>query len=113
MQLELKAKNYSPGSMSFSEGFLGPKGDVGFQMIADWDKAKVTIEKLLSEGREIEPVEMGLDGDWGVNSMTVYENGEFTKYDRWGNSQWAEPIILVNYKNQPSEAYSVWIKATE
>ena len=106
--LEVKAKNYKPSSISFTEGFLGPKGDVGFFMVADWNKAKSIIEKLLSEGKNIDEVEMGLDGDWCENSMTVWEDGEFTEYDRYGKSQWAEPIMIVYYNDAPSETYSVW-----
>lgn len=96
--LEVKAKNYKPASIGFAEGFLGPKGDVGFQMVADWEKAKSIIEKLLADGRNIEEAEMGLDGDWIENSMIVWEDGEFFEYDCWGSSQWAEPILIVNLK---------------
>ena len=106
----LKAKNYIPSSISFAEGFMGPKGDKGFIMTADWDKAKSTIEKLISEGRNIDNVVMVLDGDWDCNSMTVWEGGEFTEYDCHNGSIWAEPIIIVNYKDAPSETYSVWEK---
>lgn len=106
--LEVKAKNYKPGMIGWAEGFMGPKGDVGFFMVADWDKAKAIIEKLISEGKNIDEVEMGLDGDWRENSMTVWQDGEFTEYDCYGSSQWAEPIIIVNYKDAPSETYSVW-----
>lgn len=112
-QLEVKAKNYKPGSIGFAEGFMGPKGDVGFFMVADWNKAKAIIEKLLSEGRNIESVEMGLDGDWDVNSMTVWEDGEFTEYNCYGHSQWAPSIIIVNYKDAPSETYEVWTKESK
>ena len=104
----LKAKNYIPSSFSFAEGFMGPKGDKGFIMTADWDKAKSTIEKLILENRNIESVEMGLDGDWGCNSMVIWENGKFEEYNCHGASVWAEPIMIVNYKDAPSETYSVW-----
>ena len=107
---EVKEKNYTPGSMSFAEGFYGPKGDVGYFMIADWCKAKAIIKKLIADGRNIERVEMGLDGDWGENSMTVWEDGKFMKYDCFEGSKWAEPIIIVYYKDAPSEVYSVWRK---
>lgn len=58
--------------MSFLAGFLGPRGDVGFFMVADYEKAKTIIQNLISAGREIEAVEMGLDGDWGENSMVIW-----------------------------------------
>ena len=103
-----KATNYIPDSIGFAEGFLGPKGDVGFFMVADWGKAKSIIENLLEMGSDISDVQMGLDGDWNENSMTVYEDGVFTEYSCYEMSQWAEPIMIVNYKNSPSETYSVW-----
>jgi hypothetical protein len=110
VKLKVKAKNYRPGAISFAEGFLGPKGNVGYVMVADWKKAKYIINKLIRQGRNIEDVEMGLDGDWNCNSMVVYENGKFTKYTEYSHSTWAEPIMIVNYKDAPSEAYSVWRK---
>ena len=110
--LKAKATNYVPESISFSEGYLYGliKPDLGYIMMADWDKAKAIIEKLISDGRNIERVEMGLDGDWGENSMTVWEDGKFMKYDCFEGSKWAEPIIIVYYKDAPSEVYSVWRK---
>lgn len=106
----IKAINYRPGTISFAEGFKGPKGNVGFSMVADYEKAKNIIEKLLSEGKKIDYVEMGLDGDWGENSMIIWEDNSFEKYNLYDNSIWAEPIIIVNYKDSPSETYSVWSK---
>jgi hypothetical protein len=105
-----KAKNYIPDSIGFAEGFLGPKGDVGFFMVADWEKAKSIIEALVESGKNIDDCEMGLDGDWNENSMTVYENGEYTPYSCYECSQWAEPILIVNYSDAPSETYSVWFR---
>ncbi len=107
---KIKAKNYVPGSMSFAAGFFGVPvtGNVGYIMVADWEKAQAIIKQLISEGRNIESVEMGLDGDWDYNSMTVWENGRFFKYDCYDSSIWAEPIIIVNYKDTPSEAYACW-----
>ena len=54
--------NYIPGSMSFAEGFFGPKGDVGFFMEADYEKAKEILDKLIKSGRKVTSAEMGLDG---------------------------------------------------
>ena len=51
---------------------------------------------------------VGLDGDWGCNSMVIWENGKFEEYNCHGASVWAEPIMIVNYKDAPSETYSVW-----
>lgn len=107
--LEIKAKNYNPGSISFADGFMGcgfRGGDV--QMYADYKKAKNIVKQLIAEGRNIESVEMGLDGDWQCNSMTIWEDGKFDKYDCWGDSNWAEPIIIVNFTDAPSETYAVW-----
>lgn len=96
--------------MSFASGFLGPRGDVGFMMNADFEKAKKIVEHLLQEGKAIVEVEMGLDGDWNENSMTIFENGEFTEYHMHDSSQWAEPIILVSYEDGSNEAYSAWFR---
>jgi len=107
----LKAKNYIPGSISFGDITAGQfRGDKKYLMEADWDKAKTTIENLISEGRNIENVVMGLDGDWCYNSMVIWENGKFEEYNCHGASGWAEPIMIVNYKDAPSETYSVWKK---
>ena len=117
--LKAKATNYVPESISFSDVYLWGLikqvsklniPHLGYIMMADWDKAKAIIEKLISDGRNIERVEMGLDGDWGENSMTVWEDGKFVKYDCFNGSKWAEPIIIVYYKDAPSEVYSVWRK---
>lgn len=110
MEITVKATNYHPKSITFEEGFLGPKGNVGYSMVADWNKAKSIIEKLISEGRNIIGVYMGLDGDWNENSMIVYENGCFYEYDLWQDSIWAEPILIVYYEDGTTEAYSVWNK---
>jgi len=98
-------KNYMPRSQSFADGFLGPKGDVGFVMEFDLEKAK-TIDTT-----DVEEIEAGLDGDFEVNSQTIFENGKWVKetyfYD---HSIWATPIILVKYKNKPMEAFECWKK---
>ena len=75
------------------------------------DKAKGNNWKRADfRRRNIERVEMGLDGDWRENSMTVWEDGKFMMYDCFNGSKWAEPIIIVYYKDAPSEVYSVWRK---
>ena len=111
--LKAKAQNYRPGSMSFADGFLGPKGDVGFFMIADMDKAKEIVNELLKQGKDILDVEMGLDGDWGVNSECIWSNGKFFDYDAYNNSCWAAPIIIVNYADGSNEAYDTWKKGDD
>ena len=110
--IKAKATNYVPKSIGFSEGYLYGlmKPDSGYLMMADWCKAKAIIKKLIADGRNIERVGMGLDGDWQENSMTVWEDGQFTEYSCFGGSKWAEPIIIVYYKDAPSEVYSVWRK---
>jgi hypothetical protein len=109
-ELKPKAKNYNPGSVSFASGFLSSRGDKGYFMVADYKKAKTILRKLLKEGRNIDYAEMGLDGDWNCNSMAIYENGKHYKYDCYDASIWAEPIMIVFYKDAPSETYSVWHK---
>lgn len=85
-----------------------PRGDVGFFMVADWEKAVAIITRLLSKNKKIESVEMGLDGDWKHNSMVIWQGGEFTKYNCYDRSLWAEPILIVNYTEASSETFQVW-----
>jgi len=104
-------KNYVPGLMSFAEGFLGPKGDnVGYFMLVDESKARKIIKGLLKEGRNIDFAELGLDGDWRVNSTAIYQDGKFYKYDSYGGSGWATPTLIVYFKDAPNEAYPCWKK---
>lgn len=100
--------NYIPGSMGFAEGFLCPRGDVGYFMKYSHDKAKKIIGELLEAGGNIVEVQAGLDGDFRENSCTIFDNEGFHDYECWGKSQWAEPIMIVNYSDKPSETYSVW-----
>ena len=81
-----------------------------FTALISMNNTMAIIRKLISDGRNIERVEMGLDGDWRENSMTVWADGKFMMYDCFGGSKWAEPIIIVYYKDAPSEVYSVWRK---
>jgi hypothetical protein len=103
-----KSKNYSPASLNFTFGVLPviPSGK-GYQMIADYKKAKQIIEKLLADGREVIAAEMGLDGDWGSNHDVIYVAGEFYPYNAFGSSNWAEPIMIVSFKTGDDETYSV------
>lgn len=104
----MKAKtNYIPGSISFSEGFLGPKGDVGFFMVADQEQAHQIIKSLIDQGRKVTDAQMGLDGDWSCNSCTIYEDGVYSDYTEYGSSTWATPILIVNFSDGPSETYPV------
>lgn len=103
-------KNYIPGSISFSQGFAGPRGNVGFTMVYDEKKAKEIINKLLSGKRNIDFVEVGLDGDWDCNSDTLYSEKGFNETYFHNNSIWATPIMIVNFIDSPSECYEVWIK---
>lgn len=103
-------QNYVPGSMSFSEGFMGPRGNVGFTMKYDNEKAKKIIEDLIKQGRKITSAKVGLDGDWRENSDTLYENKEFQDVSFYDSSIWATPIMLVYFEDAPSECYEVWNK---
>jgi hypothetical protein len=103
-------RNYIPSSMSFAEGFMGPKGDIGYSMVIDEKKARKIVRKLLKKGKNIQRITAGLDGDWGVNSCVIWENGKFSKYDAWRDSIWAEPIMIVDFIDAPSEKYSIWKK---
>ncbi len=101
--------DFYPSSMSFASGFLGPRGDVGYFMVADFEKAKDIIQSLISEGRKVTSAEMGLDGDWNVNSETIYEDGSFaTEYTAYSHSQWAPTVLIVNFEHGENEMYPVW-----
>ena len=101
-------ENYIPSSISFSEGFNGPKGDVGYFMNFSQDKAEAIVKKLLSEGRKITKAFGGLDGDWRENHCTIYDGIEFHQYNVYKSSQWATPILIVNFSDGTSEAFEVW-----
>lgn len=106
-----KRLNYIPGSISFSAGFLGPRGNVGFQMVYDHNKAIEIIDQLKSDNRKITSKTVGLDGDFQENNSEINDAGEL-EYDFWQKSTWAEPILIVNFEDAPSETYSVWRKAS-
>jgi len=101
-------KNYIPGSQRFAAGFLGPRGDVGYFMKFSMDKAKEISRNF--DLNEIESIEAGLDGDFGENSCTIYENKEWKEYDVYEESIWATPIIIIKFKQSPMETFECWIK---
>ena len=103
-------ENYIPGSQSFAEGFLGPKGNVGFIMLVDEKKAKKIIEELKLEDRGITEATLGLNGDWQENNTVIYKDGEFKKYDAYFGSCWAKPILIVEFTDIPSRTYQCWKK---
>lgn len=105
-----KEYNYVPGTQSFSAGFLGPRGDVGYKMVYNSSLAKAIIDTLIVDKREIDRVDAGLDGDWGENHCTIYDKEGFQDYGCWRDSIWAEPIIIVYFNDGPSEKFSVWEK---
>lgn len=108
-----KRINYIPESISFIEGFLGPKGDKGYTMVADYNKAKKILNKLIDSGRDIITAEMGLDGDWAINSCLIYDGEKHYEYTEWGHSIWATPIMIINFSDSPSETYEVWKKSED
>ena len=103
-------KNYTPGTMSFADGFLGPKGDVGFFMSVDNETAKKIVSNLLKNGKKIKNAQLGLDGDFSVNSTTIYDGEKFYDYNAWKGSIWATPILLVNYKDGSNESFECWFR---
>jgi len=111
MDLTPKETNYYPSSMSFAEGFLGPRGDVGFIMKADFIKAKEIVNELIKTGRQVSYADMGLDGDWDVNSERIFDDGSFiNEYTTYDHSQWAPTILIVCFTDGPSEMFHVWKK---
>lgn len=103
-------KNYIPGSMSFSAGFYGPRGDVGFLMMYSHEKAVEIIKNLLLKGRQIAYANAGLDGDWHENNSLIYDEGGFHSYTAHDGSTWAQPILIVSFEDGPSEMYEVWVR---
>ena len=103
-------KNYTPGRMSFVDGFLGPKGDVGFFMCVDNEKAKKIVSDLLKKGKKIISAELGLDGDFTENSTTIYDGENFYDYDAYEGSKWATPILIVNYSGGSNEMFECWFR---
>jgi hypothetical protein len=104
--------NYMPKSISFADGFLGAEFLGGDQlkkipMFYDEQKAKNIINDILKLN-EIIKVEVGLDGDWEINHDTLFENNEFKNVDFWSKSNWATPIMIIYFKNKPSECYEIW-----
>jgi len=107
------AENYVPKSISFADGFLGASNlgiDVGFLMVADEKKAKKIIKSLIKEGVKIESAKLGLDGDFRENNTEIYDGEKFKEYDAYKRSQWAQPILMVFFRDGHSEAYSCWKK---
>jgi hypothetical protein len=109
MQNEPKL-NYIPGSMSFADGFMGMRGDVGYTMVYNSEKATAIINNLLKDGRDVVDATVGLDGDFSINSGVIYEAGEWSDYEEYNNSRWATPIMIVTFTDGPSECYEVWEK---
>ena len=106
-------KNYTPGTMSFSAGFLGPRGDVGFFMNVDNEKAKKIVKELLNKGRKIKEAELGLDGDFSCNSTIIYNGENFFDYDAFEGSLWATPILIVEYEDGSNESFDCWYRQIE
>jgi len=109
-------ENYIPGSISFAEGFMGPRGDVGFTMLLDRKKAKSIVNKLLKEGLKIKKATMGLDGDWAENNEILFKDNKFIEevnFRMYEYSVWAKPIMVVEFKDIPSRTYEVWKKVNE
>ena len=100
--------DYLPSSSSFSEGFMGPKGNVGYNMVYDHEMAVSIVKKFIADGRNITCAISGLDGDWDINNDTIYEDGEFFEPDFYSHSTWAEPSLLIYFSDAPSEFYPVW-----
>lgn len=110
MKLIIKAKNYTPKSMSFSDGWMGPQGNVGFTMFVDQQKAEKIIKEILKQGKHIKSAVLGLDGDFRENSSTIYDNGKTYNYHAFNYSIWATPILVVTYSDRSNEVYDCWKK---
>lgn len=95
----------------WDEGYNGPRGNVGFTMKFDKEKAKEIITKLINENKDIDYVEVGLDGDWEINRDILFTSNSFQEVDFYDNSIWATPIMIVYYNDtEDTECYEVWNK---
>lgn len=103
--------NFTPGRMSFADGFMSfhPHGEIHMQI--DRKKARKILKELLAEGLHVKRAEIGLNGDWTENSEVIYENGkskrkpEFSMYE---HSDWATPMLIVWFSDLPNRAYECW-----
>lgn len=107
--------NYIPGSISFAEGFLGPKFSNGYLMVLDRKKANKIIKSLLKEERNIIDATIGLDGDWRENNELIYVDKKFHKdeFECYPCSLWATPKLIVTFTDEPSRTYEIWKKKYE
>lgn len=102
--------DYEPKSMSFAEGFLGPKNPKDYQMIYSHTKALAIVNSKLDEGLKVIKATCGLDGDFNVNNDVIYDGENFSDYSAYNISSWATPILIIEYSDKPSETYQVWDK---
>lgn len=98
--------NYTPSSMSFADGLAGPRGDVGYTMILDVDKARKIVSDVVASGREVERAEVGLDGDWGENSGEIYPAEDYEHV--YSQTIWATPLLVIYFRDGSNEAHEVW-----
>ena len=102
-------EDYMPKSISYLDGFLGPRGDVGYLMKFSIKKAKEIMKRY--KMNEIINIKAGLDGDFKHNHDTIFENGNWKeKYNFYKRSCWAKPIIIIFFKDGPSETFECWEK---
>lgn len=95
----LKFKSKMRESMSFAEGFLGPKNSGTGNRTFDWDLAAEIIKKAFAEDAGIS-VEAGLQTDWSFTAGTIFENGKPTNesYTYLGSS-WACPSLIISFSD--------------
>lgn len=87
-------------SMSFSAGFLGPKGDDGCMHTYDHTKAVAAVEAEIARNPSLVEAQAGLDGDWDVNHDTLWTKSEgFMEPSFYQHSYWAIPSLLFIYED--------------
>jgi len=97
-------------SMSFEEGFLGTRGDVGFQMVVDYKRAKELIQSEIKNGKIIKRATLGLQGDWDCNNTEIYDGENHYEYEAWHSSQWATPTLEIIYSDGSEKSLEMWTK---
>lgn len=106
-------KNYIPGSISSGQGFLGIQARMSTkpQMFFSMKKAKQIVKQYTK--KSIDSIKAGLDGDFRENSCTIFDEDGWHEYDVYEHSNWATPIIIINFIDKPNQTFECYIEDSE
>ena len=85
-------------SISFAEGFMGPRHDDGVLHTYDHKKAVKIAKEAIKSEPDIVEIRAGLDGDWNCNNDILWK-GKFFVPDFYKESCWAKPSLLFIYRD--------------